>query len=583
VTRLDGSAELWAPGASQPSLSGVDVPGFDALQVSSSDASATTVEVSEGVVRIRLAAGPGTRMLTATVPSRDAVALWRPGSASNRSGLAPSWEPAEEFGPFTGTFMGCLVQRDGRSGMSFGAFAGDATVRGRSGMVEETAELLVVVETDEPEDLVLVLVTEQVDFADAVGALGRELGLRRAPVDARNLQPVLCTWYSFHQNLQRDAVIEEARRAAELGFGTIIVDDGWQNADADRGYGTCGDWRINTAKVGDGRGFVSELQAAGLNVLWWIGTPFIGYRSDAYASGEFTMLHDETGMDAAILDPRTSAGALTRRLGDLIRDTGADGLKLDFLERFAVGAGADEGSGQQHAALEMLDQISSTIRGASEDPMIEYREPYLSRATISRATMIRVGDCPLSPTLNRLGVLDLRLVTRGIAVHSDPVMWSRNDSPERVAQHLLSALFGVPQVSVRFDGMSAEHHATLAHWIGFWNEHASLLLGESLRVVGVEEDYALAHVQDGDTAISVRYAGAGCVWPDGDWSTWHIVNAGAFGVHLEGAPGEPVDIEIFDSCGHLTQRASRPLALLDRLDIPTGGRAELRRMVARAS
>ncbi len=35
-------------------------------------------------------------------------------------------------------------------------------------------------------------------------------------------------WYSYHQEFTEEDVEAECRRAAELGFRTVIVDDGWQ-------------------------------------------------------------------------------------------------------------------------------------------------------------------------------------------------------------------------------------------------------------------------------------------------------------------------------------------------------------------
>ena len=68
--------------------------------------------------------------------------------------------------------------------------------------------------------------------------------------------------------------------------------------------------------------------------------------------------------------------------------------------------------------LEAIDALLETIEILQDkELMIEFREPYLSSATIHRATMMRVADCPLSPIQNRLGVVDMRLITQGIAVH----------------------------------------------------------------------------------------------------------------------------------------------------------------------
>ena len=123
--------------------------------------------------------------------------------------------------------------------------------------------------------------------------------------------------------------------------------------------------------------------------------------------------------------------------------------------------------------------------------MIEFREPYITGPALSRGTMFRVADCPLSPLQNRRGIVDLRLLGTGMAVHGDPIMWTAADTPERVAQQLIASLFGVPQLSVRLAELSQPHRETVAHWLGFWQAHSDLLLHAPLRVAGVERDYAV--------------------------------------------------------------------------------------------
>lgn len=66
------------------------------------------------------------------------------------------------------------------------------------------------------------------------------------PEDA--LMPMYSTWYSFHQKLKDYEIEEQCKIARELGFKTVIVDDGWQTDDNNRGYVFCGDWEICSDK-----------------------------------------------------------------------------------------------------------------------------------------------------------------------------------------------------------------------------------------------------------------------------------------------------------------------------------------------
>ena len=576
----------WAPGdqSEGPSVLIVTPPGAlpegARVAVAESSASSVTVDVVEGIVVVRVPAGEARRGITVTVPAADAVAIWRPGSGQERGRLAPSWADLEQAGPFTGAWLGALLGRCDQVLLGFGAVAGDSVIRARAGMVEETADLVVQVFVDDPTDeIALVLDVSKGSLTDVAARLGAALGLRRSPVAERDENPVYCSWYAFHQDLSSDALVAEAQHAARLGFGTVIVDDGWQNSDVTRGYGSCGDWRVHPSKFRDGRELVSRIADAGLRTMWWVGTPFIGYRSDIYSHGDLPLLYDEPAMETAILDPRSprSRQYLVDRLTALLKDTGADGLKIDFLERFAAPGGAlpedadiEEPS---RAALVLLDEVRSAADG---ELMIEFREPYLSAATITRATMMRVADCPLGPVQNRLGIIDMRLLTRGIAVHSDPIMWSTTDSSERVAQQLLSAIFGVPQVSVLLSGLSKSHENVLAHWLGFWREHRELLLHAPLHAEGADRGFPLVHARRDDVAISVRYADVAATVPDGPWRVWHLVNADEDAAIVRGGRGR-FDVSVRDAAGREVEHSTGLDLTLASIPIPAGGRAAITR------
>ncbi|NOR88547.1 MAG: alpha-galactosidase, partial [Bacteroidales bacterium] len=72
------------------------------------------------------------------------------------------------------------------------------------------------------------------------------------PQDA--MRPVYSTWYSYHQNLDVEEVIEECKQSKEMGIEALIVDDGWQTMDNKRGYAYTGDWEPD--RIPDMKGFV---------------------------------------------------------------------------------------------------------------------------------------------------------------------------------------------------------------------------------------------------------------------------------------------------------------------------------------
>ena len=50
------------------------------------------------------------------------------------------------------------------------------------------------------------------------------------------------SWYAFQQALYQEPLLEEAKRASDLGLKTIILDDGWQQESAGTRYAFAGDW-----------------------------------------------------------------------------------------------------------------------------------------------------------------------------------------------------------------------------------------------------------------------------------------------------------------------------------------------------
>ncbi len=88
-----------------------------------------------------------------------------------------------------------------------------------------------------------------------------------APVPDSAKRPMYSTWYSFHQNITADEVVEQCRLAKEIGFDAVIVDDGWQTLDSQRGYAFTGDWE--PVRIGDMKSFVDRVHELDMNFLLW--------------------------------------------------------------------------------------------------------------------------------------------------------------------------------------------------------------------------------------------------------------------------------------------------------------------------
>lgn len=91
-----------------------------------------------------------------------------------------------------------------------------------------------------------------------------EQGVRMAPSEPEAYEPVWCAW-GYERTFTLDEVIGTLDKVAELGFGWVDVDDGYQIAE--------GDWETNSRFPGgdkDMRRLTDEIHRRGLKAkLWW--------------------------------------------------------------------------------------------------------------------------------------------------------------------------------------------------------------------------------------------------------------------------------------------------------------------------
>lgn len=518
--------------------------------------------------------------LTVTIPATDAGAWWRPGSTVPHATIPPSWGAAVDETALRGIPLGALLGSRDVARLVYAVDSGPGETQVLAGLVEETADFVIKIAvggSGTTGDVRLLLDVSGGTFAEAVPEAGRwlqgEQGHRGAPGAE---DPVLCTWYFAHQHVSAATVLAQADRAAAMGFGTVIVDDGWQTSSHGRGYGSCGDWEVTEDKFPDAAGLVEALRARGLRTVWWIGTPFLGYRAKARDLGLST-LRDKPELEAEVLDPRDpfTRAYLVGRMEEIIARTGADGLKLDFLEEFH-----DQGApGSVAAAVETVSEIVDRLRGLGVEPLIEFREPYVHAEAARHASMIRVGDCPLNAVQNRVGILDLRLSRPGTPIHSDPIMWAEGDSPERVAHHLINSLLGVPQVSVDLTRLPAGQSEALTFWLSVWREHRDLLLHGRLVPERPELMYPVARAHEGGRHFVARYAPHAILIPAGDWTELLIANADdSSPILLNEGDEVSAGLEIWDVRGRLVVDGDIVLSPGPHaLAIPSGGLARLRR------
>jgi alpha-galactosidase len=320
------------------------------------------------------------------------------------------------------------------------------------------------------------------------------------------------TWYSYHQNVYAEPLLEEIALARGLGLTAIIIDDGWQTLDSNRGYPYTGDWE--PAKIPDMKRFVDEAHARDMKVLLWYATSLVGERSSIFKRFEGKYLRYWNGQGAWELDPRYPEvrDHIIGTYADAMRDWGVDGFKLDFIARFVANDatvleaadGRDYGSVNE-ATDRLFTDLMTTLREINPDVMIEFRRPYIGPLMRKFGNMFRAGDSPNAAVTNRVRVVDLRLLSGSTAVHSDMIMWHYDEPVEIAALQFLNILFSVPQVSVRLADVPQAHREMVAFWVDYWSRNRGVLLDGAFLAEAPLANYPIVRASKDGVEIIARY------------------------------------------------------------------------------
>lgn len=333
-----------------------------------------------------------------------------------------------------------------------------------------------------------------------------------APVPDFAKWPMYSTWYSFHQNLNADDVVNECKIAKALGFDAVIVDDGWQTLDSQRGYAFTGDWE--PVRIPDMKGFVQGIHQLGMKFLLWYSLPFVGENSDNYQRFRGKYLSYWEGQGTYVLDPRYPEVRkfIINTYETALKEWDLDGFKLDFIARFAANEQtvltASEGrdyASVSEAVDKLMTDVMSRLRALKPDILIEFRQPYIGPLMRKYGNIFRATDCPNMAVINRARTTDIRLLCGNTAVHSDMFMWHPEDSVETAALQILNILFSVPQLSVRLGQIPDDHLEMIKFWIGYWRENRDVLLDGEFIPVNPGAVYPKILARTGTKTIAALY------------------------------------------------------------------------------
>ncbi|MBQ2842253.1 MAG: alpha-galactosidase [Clostridia bacterium] len=455
----------------------------------------------------------------------DCCSTWNP-SLLDIHGLAFDWGKLTVQSRLASWMpIQSLISKDGTNKLCVAVSDVDTPISIRTGLCEENATLACEVEfftkPTSPTDsytAIIRLDLREIPYSESIYDTAawweNDCGYKSAYVPDAAKMPMDSLWYSFHQMLNKDEILKECRASHEIGLETVIIDDGWQTDDNNRGYAYCGDWQVAPKKMGDMAELVEKIHDTGMKVILWYSVPFMGIYAEKYKEFEGMFL-EGSGDDKTFfgLDPRYKKVReyLVGVYENAVREWKLDGLKLDFIDSFVLkGKSLEYDEKRDFQSLEdaihaLMTEIRAALISINPEIMIEFRQSYVGPSIRKYGNMLRVGDCPCDILKNRMGIINLRMTSGKTAVHSDMIMWNPDDTVENAALQFASILYGVPQVSMRVDKLSESHYKMLKHYISFWKEWKAVLLDGRLIAKNPESNYSIASSVLGDRAVITSF------------------------------------------------------------------------------
>lgn len=350
-----------------------------------------------------------------------------------------------------------------------------------------------------------------IHFSDAISDVGSWWAsfekLQPTSVPKAAQDPIYSTWYSYHQDFTTEQLLHECSLSAQMGYKTIIVDDGWQTMDTNRGYDYTGDWQPERIK--DVNTFVEAIHKLGMKCMFWYSVPFCGVKSEAYKrfKGKFLT---ENHRWAPVFDPRYPdvREYLIHTYLTALKTWNLDGFKLDFIDDFKVYPETilTKENGRDYASVNMavdrlMSDVIETLRTEKSDILIEFRQKYIGPAMRKYGNMFRAFDCPNDSATNRLRTTDVKMLCGNTVVHSDMFTWHKDEPVELAALQINNILFAVPQLSVRIAEVTDEHRAMIAFYTQYWLSNQSLFLGGKFTPFQPLENYPLLMGQQGSKIV----------------------------------------------------------------------------------
>lgn len=391
--------------------------------------------------------------------------------------------------------------------------------------------------------------------------------------------PLYSSWYNFHQHPNAELLEKELDIAKDLGFKTVILDDGWQYDGKGTGdYFDCGNWSVSKEKFPNFKKFVDKVHSVGMRIAVWFPVPFIGYNTEQYQQVKDMLLYNDEFYRAGIIDPRYPE--IRKYLVELYKrfmvEYSLDGLKLDFINCFYATNGTPPNNERMDckdlffAVRKLLDEICVELKKIRPDLLLEFRQAYVGPSICSYCNMLRVHDCAFDSITNRIAVTDLRLPEYKLAVHSDMLYWSNKESLLNVKKQLLNVLFSVPQISVLLTESTPKQLELIKKHLEYWGNNKDVILHGKFTASNPDQNYSVISSEGKDKKIVVLHDSYSYSVTDKEVDLFNSGNREEIYVELF----KNADIKIYGLCYNQIEKYDLPKGV-HKLIIPICGMAKI--------
>jgi hypothetical protein len=323
------------------------------------------------------------------------------------------------------------------------------------------------------------------------------------------LNPMWHSWYACADNIDEATILDQARRAKELGVTTIEIDAGW-NMPRGTGYSleNEGDYVFDSSRFPTPKKMIEILHAAGQRVVLHVAPLAMGRNSRSWPRMKDCMMMVD-GKPDWHLDPRLEKvrDYLLVSWDRMFSEYDIDGLWYDFLELPAQpdppASGMVAVSPDVHVAYtQLMQELYKKTMALDSNAVIILRRSSANLNAKTFCTHVWPMDTPQDYNMNRRDVVYMKTYGPGVLTHACCTSWANSESDENVARQMASVvLAGVPAFSVNLDEQSAAHNAIVKAWLDFYGRNKrDLVLGEMTPLLPTPPSAAL-RIQSGQQAF----------------------------------------------------------------------------------